>query len=110
MSNHSYNTLAEKKSVQIAILIFAVCSASWFVFFTHNYKEAIIYGVIAICLREFYAKPYSILEEEQDAQFVKFKKVFRTIGFIVVILWASCLAIVYHLGMAPRSWFSARYT
>ena len=48
MSNHSYNTLAEKKSVQIAILIFAVCSASWFVFFTHNYKEAIIYGVIAI--------------------------------------------------------------
>ena len=60
-----------------------------FVFFTHNYKEAIIYGVIAICLREFYAKPYSILEEEQDAQFVKFKKVFRTIGFIVVILPSS---------------------
>lgn len=47
-----------------------------FCLFTHNYKEAIIYGVIAICLREFYAKPYSILEEEQDAQFVKFKKVF----------------------------------
>lgn len=89
MSNHSYNTLAEKKSVQIAILIFAVCSAIWFVFFTHNYKEAIIYGVIAICLREFYAKPYSILEEKQDAQFVKFKKIFRMIGFIVVILPSS---------------------
>lgn len=89
MSNRSYNTLAEKKSVQIVILIFAICSAVWFAFFTHNYKEAIIYGVIAICLREFYAKPYSILEEEQDAQFVKFKKVFRTIGFIVVILPSS---------------------
>ena len=29
------------------------------------------------------------MEEEQDAQFVKFKKVFRTIGFIVVILPSS---------------------
>ena len=29
------------------------------------------------------------MEEEQDAQFVKFKKVFRTIGFIVVILQSS---------------------
>lgn len=39
MSNRSYNTLAEKKSVQIIILIFAICSAVWFAFFAHNYKE-----------------------------------------------------------------------
>ena len=94
MSNHSYNTLAEKRSVQIAILIFAICSAVWFAFFTPNYKEVIIYCVIAICLREFYAKPYSILEEKQAPQFVKFKKIFRTIGFIAVIL-PSSLGIMF---------------
>ena len=94
MSNHSYNTLAEKRSVQIAILIFAICSAIWFAFFAHNYKVVIIYCVIAICLREFYAKPYSILEEKQETQFVKFKKIFRTIGFIVVIL-PSSLGIMF---------------
>ena len=94
MSNRSYNTLAEKKSVQIIILIFAICSAVWFAFFAHNYKEIISYCVIAICLREFYAKPYSILEEKQAPQFVKFKKVFRTIGFIAVIL-PSSLGIMF---------------
>ena len=73
MSNRSYNTLAEKKSVQIIILIFAICSAVWFAFFAHNYKEIIIYCVIAICLREFY---------------------FRTIGFIAVIL-PSSLGIMF---------------
>ena len=52
------------------------------------------YCVIAICLREFYAKPYSILEEKQAPQFVKFKKVFRTIGFIAVIL-PSSLGIMF---------------
>lgn len=76
MSNRSYNTLAEKKSVQIIILIFAICSAVWFAFFAHNYKEIIIYCVIAICLREFYAKPYSILEEKQALSLSSLRKFF----------------------------------
>ena len=94
MSNRSYNTLAEKKSVQIIILIFAIYSAVWFAFFALIFIVLIIYCVIAICLREFYAKPYSILEEKQAPQFVKFKKVFRTIGFIAVIL-PSSLGIMF---------------
>ena len=36
----------------------------------------------------------SILEEKQAPQFVKFKKVFRTIGFIAVIL-PSSLGIMF---------------
>lgn len=43
------------------------------------------------------------MEEEQDAQFVKFKKVFRTIGFIVVILPSSLGIMLGDIRLAASS-------
>mgnify|MGYP004522080969 FL=1 len=71
MPNDQNTSLAEKRSVQIAVLIFAICSAIWAAFFTHSYKAAIVYAIIVVCLREFYAKPYSALEEKKSPCFVR---------------------------------------
>ena len=101
MPNDQNTSLAEKRSVQIAVLIFAICSAIWAAFFTHSYKAAIVYAIIVVCLREFYAKPYSALEEKKSPCFVKFRSIFRTAAFVIVIL-PSALGIFFRGGTSFR--------
>ena len=101
MPNDQNTSLAEKRSVQIAVLIFAICSAIWAAFFTHSYKAAIVYAIIVVCLREFYAKPYSALEEKKSPCFVKFRSIFRTAAFVIVIL-PSALGVFFRGGTSFR--------
>ena len=101
MPNDQNTSLAEKRSVQIAVLIFAICSAIWAAFFTHSYKAAIVYAIIVVCLREFYAKPYSALEEKKSPHFVKFRNIFRTAAFVIAIL-PSALGIFFRGGTSFR--------
>ena len=101
MPNDQNTSLAEKRSVQIAVLIFAICSAIWAAFFTHSYKAAIVYAIIVVCLREFYAKPYSALEEKKSPHFVKFRSIFRTAAFVIVIL-PSALGVFFRGGSSFR--------
>lgn len=101
MPNDQNTSLAEKRRVQIAVLFFAICSAIWAAFFTHSYKAAIVYAIIVVCLREFYAKPYSALEEKKSPCFVKFRSIFRTAAFVIVIL-PSALGIFFRGGTSFR--------
>ena len=101
MPNDQNTSLAEKRSVQIAVLIFAICSAIWAAFFTHSYKAAIVYAIIVVCLREFYAKPSSALEENKSPHFVKFRSIFRTAAFVIVIL-PSALGVFFRGGTSFR--------
>ena len=66
-----------------------------------RYRAAIVYAIIVVCLREFYAKPYSALEEKKSPCFVKFRSIFRTAAFVIVIL-PSALGIFFRGGTSFR--------
>lgn len=93
MSNQTHTTFAEKKSVQIAVLILAICCALWFMFFAHSAKEAVIIGIISVGVRQFFAKPISVLDARENTQYLQFKKLFSR-GMIVVIFLPSILDLI----------------
>ena len=71
-----------------------------------RYRAAIVYAIIVVCLREFYAKPYSALEEKKSPCFVKFRSIFRTAAFVIVILPSALgisLEVVHRSGVVPPS-------
>lgn len=86
MSDQLRTTLAEKRSVQIIVLVLGICAIFWALFFACSTKEKIIFCVVCICLRGAFDKPIAALEEGENPRYDHFKRLFRMGSYVVILL------------------------